>query len=129
MTKTSLEVIQRGFRNLGILDGTENLPGEMHEYAYETLVACFDEVQSVHETAFTWTLETFPDAVFEPFALLLAATVAPHYTKPPPVPRSSAIARICAFAFPDDRTDYRDIDGDGVVSDAEADAGQRALFY
>ena len=129
MTKTSLNVIERAHRHIGVLSVDETATADMQAYGLESLNAAFDELQSVHGTGFTWDIDTVPDAVFEPLSVLLAATIAPHYALAAPVPRASALMRVRAFAFPNDIEDRRDTDEDGIISEAEEAAGLEAQFF
>jgi hypothetical protein len=77
---------------------------------------------------FTWVLDDTPSAVSLPLAYVLAVEIAPHYERQSET-RGRALARLNAYAFPDDRIDSRDLDEDGVITDAESVDGKRAEFF
>ena len=123
-----LDVINIALRRLKILSADNAATADMADYAGDILDSLFAEVKEVHAMPFTWTLAATPSAALLPLGYLLAVEVAPHYNQPSE-PRSRAMARLRAYAFPDDRTDRRDSDADGVVSDAEAAAAARATYF
>ena len=128
MTKTTLDVVKMACRRIKILSVDEVPSADQYEFASEVLASLFAEVKEVHGMPFTWTTDTTPDAAFLPLSYLLAVEIAPHYGMPTE-PRSRAMGRLRAYAFPDDRTDSRDLDDDGTVSTEEAAAAERALYY
>ncbi len=122
MTKTSSEVIAEAHRRITVLSTDEDPSPDMISYAGGMLDAI------VAEESVTWTTETVPDAVYRPLAWLLAADIAPHY-EAPAEPRGKALYRFHGAIYPNDMEDRRDDDNDGVISDAEEAAGERAAFY
>lgn len=128
MPKTKLEVVAQAHRHLGLLSADETASADQDAYAGSILDALFAEMNLVQNMQFTWTVDETPDAAFLPLSGLLATEIAPHYGVASE-PRSRAIMRLRAYAFTDDRTDSRDYDNDGTVSDEEADAAVRALYY
>ena len=125
---TRLDVINSALRRIAIISVREEAEADMVLYAGGVLDSLFDELKTVHKMAFTWDLSATPDAVALPLAYLLATEIAPHYERPSE-PRSRAMARLNAYAFPDDRTDSRDLDEDGTVTVEEAADGKRAEFF
>jgi len=128
MPKTRSDVISAALRRIGVLAADEAAEADAEAYAGEALDALFAEVKQVHAMPFTWTLEETPDAAFLPMAYLLATEIAPHYERPSE-PRSRAMGRLRAYAFPDDRDLRADYDEDGTVSVDEQDAYDRAAYY
>lgn len=128
MTKTRLDVVQQAHRRLGVLSADEEATADQIAFGGEVLDALFAELNSVHSLGFTWDLTAVPDAAFLPLAGCLAVEIAPHY-EIAAEPRSRAIMRLRAYALPDDRTDERDLDESGTVSETEADVFERALYY
>lgn len=128
MTKTRLEVVQQAHRRLGVLSVDEEPTDDQFVYASDTLDAVFEECKTVQGMAFTWALDAVPDAAFLALSNLLAVEIAPHY-EVAAEPRHRAMGRLRAYAFPDDRPDERDSDEDGIVSEAEENAGKRAAYY
>lgn len=125
---TKTDVINTALRRIQVLSADEPADKDMIAYAGSLLDGVFAEVNEVQGMAFTWALDATPAAAHLPLAYLLAVEVAPHYGRPAE-PRSRAMGRLRAYAFPDDRTDSRDLDGDGIVSDAEAEAGKQAAYF
>ncbi len=128
MTKTRTEIIAQAHRELSVLSVDEDPSTEQITYAGGVLDALFEELKTVHGMAFTWTLDETPDAAFIPLGLCLAADIQRHYQMNK-VRRSRAIARLRAYAFPDDRADPADYDSDGTVTTAERQANDRAAYY
>lgn len=123
-----LDVIQMALRRIKVLSADEAADADMFAYAGDILDALFAEVISVHGMAFTWTLDETPSAAFLPLSFLLAVEVGPHYNRPTER-RSTAMARLRAYAHPDDREDSRDTDSDGVITEAEEAAAARAAYF
>lgn len=129
MAKTKIEVISQANRILGLLSVDEVPTADQYAFAETVLDGLYAELNAVHNTGFTWSLvDEVPDGIFLPLATLLAVEIAPHYDIPAG-PRSAAIMRVRSFAFSDDRPDDRDYDDDGTVTDEEAAAAERALYY
>jgi len=128
MPKTRLDVIQQAHRQIGVLSADEEATADQESFAGEVLDTLFAEVTAVHSLTITWTLSAVPDSAFLPLARLLATEIASHY-EVATEPRSRALMRYLAVVNPDNRTDSRDYDDDGTVSDEEADAAERALYY
>ena len=85
-------------------------------------------MKATQGTFTAFDLDSTPQAALLPLSYLLATEIAPHY-QVPSEPRSRAMMRLRAYLFPDDREDRRDADEDGVISDAEEQAGKEAAFY
>ena len=128
MTKTRLEVIAQAHREIRVLSVDEDPSADQESYAGAVLDSLFEELKTVHGMPFTWTLDETPDAAFIPLGLCLAADIQRHYNLNL-VRRSRAIARLRAYAFPDDRSDPADYDADGTVTDSEQAAYDRAAYY
>ena len=125
---TTLDVIAMAHRRLGVLSADDVPSADMDAFATDTLTALFDELATVHRVDVAWDLDTVPQAAFLPLSYLLAAEIAQHYERPAE-PRLRALNRFLAYAFPDDRPDSRDLDEDGTVTDDEAEAGKRAVYF
>ena len=129
MTKTRNDVINMSLRRIQVLSADEPADADMHDFAGGILDGLFAEIKGdPHNLPFTWGLDETPEAAFLPLSYLLATEVAPHYNRPSE-PRSAALMRLRGYALPDDRTDSRDTDEDGVISEAEEAAGKRAAYY
>lgn len=130
MTKTAAEVVAEAHRRLAILSVDEEPSTDQATYGAASLDGLFAELLAPpHSMGFTWVLAETPDAAYRPLAWLLATQMAAHYVVAPPEPEARAMGRLRAYAFPDDREDFRDTDDDGTVSDEEAEAGARANYY
>lgn len=128
MPKTRAEVITSALRRIGVVAEDEAASTAMETNTGEVLDTLLAEVEAAK--ALTWDLTAVPDEAFIALSNLLAADAAPLY--PPaqaPYSRGVAWMRLMGVIRPDDREDYRDTDDDGTISDAEADAGERARFY
>lgn len=129
MSKTLSEVVAQAHRRLAVLSVDEDPSADMVTYGEEMAQSLLDElIAAPHSMPFTWTLAEVPDAVYRPFAWLLAVDIAPNY-QVASESRARAMGRVRAYAFPDDRDDRRDIDEDGIITDAEELAGKQAAFY
>ena len=127
MPKNRTEIVELALRELRVLSTDENASADQIGYVGDIADLAFAEFTATHQ-AVTWTLADVPDAVARPFAQLVAADAAEHYGRPAPL-RSRALGRILAAIRQDDREDRRDVDEDGTISEDEADAGLRALYY
>lgn len=128
MPQTRLKVIEMAHRRLGLLSVDETVTADQDAFAGMTLDALFEELKTVREMAFTWSLGEVPDAAFLPLSYLLATEIAPHYDVASES-RARALARLNAYAFPDDRDYRRDTDDDGTVSADEETAGLKVAYF
>lgn len=128
MAKTSRDVATRALRLIGARGINETIAGEDYLYALEAMTNALAELQDQHSIPATWTVETVPDDVFLAFSSMTAAAISSAYGLQGPR-RTAAIGRIRAALLPDDRTDRRDTDEDGTITDAETQAGKRAAYY
>ena len=128
MTKTSSEVIAQAHREINVLSVDEEPSTDMTTYGGTMLDGLLASAVTEHGLSFTWDKETVPDGVFLGLSFLLAAHIAPHYERPYQ-PRAWGWGRFKAAINPDDREDWRDLDDDDSVSQAEIDAGDRAAYY
>ena len=128
---TRLEIVQMAHRRLGILSTDEALTADQIDFGGDVLDALFAELPYTQGTSFAWALDATPAQFFLPLSYLLAAEPAfyEHYEVQPREPRSRAMMRLRAIAFPNDAVDRRDADEDGTITDAELAAGLRAAFY
>lgn len=124
---TRTDVIERAFRILGVKAEDEALTADQYANGGDVLDSLFAELEN--EYAISWTLDTTPDVSFQPLGLLLAVELAGEYGRPRPASRPAAWRRFMATVRSDNRDDFRDLDDDGSISTAEADAGLRALYY
>ncbi len=130
MTKTSLEVVAEAHRRIKVLSNDRDPSSDMVTYGQSQLSGLFEELTNApHSMVFAWTLETVPEYMWRPLSWLLAHDIAPHYEIAPRDSYATAMGRVRAIAFPDDREDRRDTDDDGIISDDEAEAGKAALYY
>ncbi len=127
MPKNREQIVELALRELRLLSVDENADSDQIVYVGDKADLAYAEFLAGH-LAVTWTLDEVPDSVAGPFSMLVASDVAAHYNVPSPS-RSRALGRIMTVLRPDDREDSRDLDGDGTISDDEADAAARAAFY
>lgn len=128
MTKTALDIVTHGLRLIGVTAWGQASAAEDHAFGKDILDAEFERLKTEQGFPWTFTTDTVPDELFVPMAQLVASEVAPSLGKQGPN-RARAVSAMWAYAFPDDRADWRDYDGDGTVSDAEAAAAQRSLYF
>ena len=128
MAKTKREVVSLALRQLGVLAADEQASADQFNYAGDVLDAVFAEENAVQGWGFVWTMNAVPDGAALGLAQLLAAEIAPHYMVGSP-PRSRGIARLRAFAFPDNREDRADLDNDGTVTEAERTAAGYGAYF
>lgn len=124
---TRLDVIERAFRIIGVKAEDEGLTADQLANGGDVLDSLFAELGN--ETTISWTLDTTPTMSFQPLAMLLAVEIAGEYSAPKPTTRGLAWRRLMATIRSDNREDVRDLDDDGAISDEEADAGARSLYY
>lgn len=125
---TRADVITLALRQIGVVAADETPSAPDADYAGDVLDGLFAELKAVHGFTWSWTLEATPQTHALPLALALGAEIGNTYGVAT-TSKASAIGRLRALSFPDDREDRRDTDEDGVISDAEKDAGMRAVFY
>lgn len=123
---TRADVINLAHRRLGVLSADEEASADQYEYADDVLTSLFAELGQ--DVTISWDLDAVPDTSFQPLANLLAVDLAPHYAMQSE-PRSRAWMRFRATVLSDDREDLRDLDEDGTVEDAEAEAWARARYF
>lgn len=93
------DVITRAFRRIGVLAVDESVQAADEAYAREVLEGVFDEAKTTQGLKLTFGLDDIPARFVEGLALLLAADIAPTYSKQPP-PRSLGLVRLRAAAWP-----------------------------
>lgn len=127
---TRLEVITEALRRIGVVAEDEPASASQEAATGRVLDSLFAQLQEPpHSMAFTWTLATVPDAAFLPLSWLLSVAVAAQNGVPAPEPWAAALMRLRAYHFPNDLPLHGDIDDDGTVTDAEAEAAKRAAYY
>ena len=124
---TRADILRLAHRRIAVVASDEALTADQESYAGDAFDLLVPELLA--SQGITVSATAPDDAYVWPLACLLAVEIAPHYLVAPPEPRSRAIMRLRAALLSDDRTDRRDADDDGIISDAEADAGRRAAFY
>lgn len=124
---TRLDVIERAFRIIGVKAEDEGLTADQLANGGDVLDSIFAELGN--EATISWTLDTTPTMSFQPLAMLLAVELAGEYSAQKPTTRGLAWRRLMATIRSDNREDFRDLDEDGTISDEEADAGLRAIYY
>lgn len=126
---TKRNVISQALSELSVKQIGQEAEAEYYSDAVPVLDGLFAELGR-QGFGFTWGLDETPEWALIPLAQLLARDLAGRYNVPYPQDRwFKAMPRLRAHAFPDDRADWRDTDKDGTVSDDEASAAKRALYY
>lgn len=129
MPKTKAEVVAEAHRRINVLSVDETPSDDMVAYGEAAADSLLSElINPPHDMPLYWTADAVPDGVFRPFSWLLAVDLASHY-QVPAENRFAALARVRGYAFQDDRGDVRDVDADGIVTDAEASGAQRTAYY
>lgn len=124
---TRADILRLAHRRLAILAADEALSADQEAYSGDVLDLLVSEIADAQ--GITVSASAPDDGYVLALASLLAVDIAPHYLVAAPEPRSRAMMRLRAAVISDDRDDRRDVDDDGTISDAEADAGRRAAFY
>lgn len=125
---TTLEICTRALRLIQVLAADEAAEASDYDIARDALQAEFALLKQNQGFAWTWTLDTAPDALLLPLAEVTASLIAPIYGVPGPS-YARAVGRLRAYSFPDDRADRRDLDEDGAVSTAEIEADKKARYF
>lgn len=128
---TRADIIRLAMRRLGVLSADEALTADHESYVGDILDGMFATLKNVQGFTFTWALDATPDEAYLPMGYLLATepAVYEHFAVTPREPQSRALIRLRAYAFPNDIDDRRDVDDDGVISEAEEAEGKRAAYY
>lgn len=121
---TQSDLIRFAHRTLGIVSAEESVSEDQNAYAVDVLEAIAGEF-----SALGFSITAPSTAYLKPLSDLLAVDLSFHYAVQPPMPRSRAIMALRAILLSDDREDPRDTDSDGSVSDAEAEAFARSVYY
>ena len=120
------DIVNLALRNLNVISLGERASGDQFTYGKTVLDALFAEFGL--DATISWDLDTVPTVAEFALADLLASELAIHYGVQYK-PRSRAWGRLRAIVKADDRTDSRDLDGDGVVSEDEIEAAKRAEYF
>lgn len=129
MAKSKTEVVAEAHRRISVLSVDESPSDDMIAYGGDSADSLLIELNSApYDMRFFWNADAVPEGVFRPFAWLLAVDLAEHY-KVPAEPRMAALARVRKYAFPDDRVNPKDTDGDGLVTDAEVSAYEKTAYF
>lgn len=129
MPKTRADVIQMALRRLAVVASDTPSSADDAAFTGDTLDALFQEIQNTQGITITWALDATPDNTFLPLSYLLATEIAPHFSVSAPESRARAMGRLRAALIPDDRDDRRDLDDDGIITEAEIAADLRAQYY
>lgn len=125
---TKADVLRFAHRKLGVVSVDEALSADQEAYSSDMFDYMLAEIASVNGVSATIDPLNIAQAAVIPLAGLLAVELGQHYDIPTE-PRPRALLRVTAYFTPDDSTDRRDTDLDGVVSDDEAIAGLRTVYY
>ena len=100
--KTQLDIITLALRRLGVTAEDDAPTADQQANGSAALVSLFDELSL--EAVAGWTLAGgIPDYAAPGLSELLAAEIAPNYSRQPPVSRPRAYLRLIATIRPDDR--------------------------
>ena len=100
MTKTSLDVSREALRMIGVLAVDEDASADEHARAKENLEAIYAELDETYGLAPDWTIETVPDRLWKPLAMMVAGEICTGYGKPDYVAlRSAGLARVMRDEF------------------------------
>ena len=124
---TRADILRLAHRRIAVVASDEALTADQESYAGDAFDLLVPELLA--SQGITVSATAPDDGYMLALASLLAVDIAPHYLVAAPEPRSRAMMRLRAAVISDDRDDRRDVDDDGIISDAEADAGRRAAFY
>lgn len=127
MSKTKSDIVNLALRQIGVVAVDEPAQADDIKVWGDVLDAEFARIQVTEDFTWTFTTDTVPDALYEPFSRYLASFMT-MYNRPLPA-RRAAMADIRAHELPDDRTDRADANTDGTLSAAETAVADRATFY
>ena len=97
---TRADVITRALRRLRVVAANRTPTADMSAEVGTVLDGLYAELSE--DVAISWALSAVPDSALNPLADLLAAEIAPEYSRPAPVSRSRALVRFLALVNPDD---------------------------
>ena len=100
---TRRDVINRAFRFLGVVAEDESMTADQEAFAGVLLDSVYDEISD--ETPPDFTIEDIPAISATHMAMLLAADLAPSYSRPPPISRGKAMLRLMGSIRPDNRAE------------------------
>jgi hypothetical protein len=129
MPKTANDICAWALQRLNVTGIGQDPAGDNMTVAQTALESYFAELQETDGAVITWTLSEVPDAVFLPLSRYLSTELAALFAAPMPESPAKAIGRLRKALFPSDITDRRDTDGDGAISESEAEAGLRAVYF
>lgn len=127
MTKTAEQVIARAHRRIRVLAQDEPATQEMQVTGTEVLEGLYARLQT--QATIAWALSAVPDDAYLALSDYLAAHLAGEYNRPSPVTENAAFLKLMEVIRPSDAEDRRDTDEDGLISEAEEAAGDRATYY
>ena len=125
---TKNDVVTFAHRLIGILSADEVPTADQDAYAGAVLDAIFAELQTAQNMTLSWTLASVPSAALIGLAETLASDIAAHYGLSYKS-RAYGIARLRASEISDDRESSKDLDGDGTVTESEAETAAYGLYY
>lgn len=124
---TKRDLIELAYRRCGVVAEDEPMTADQERIGSTILESAFEGLSA--EAAVSWDLTDIPTIAVLPLAMVLAHDLALHNSVAPRESRGRAVIRYLGVVRPDDREDDRDLDDDGLVSDEEADAAGRAVYY
>lgn len=124
---TKRDLIELAYRRCGVVAEDEPMTADQEQIGGSLLDSAFAALEA--EAVSGFVLTDVPAIAVLPLAMVLAYDLAVHNSVPPRESRGRAVIRYLGVVRPDDREDSRDLDGDSLVSDEEADAGARAAYY
>lgn len=129
MTKTKSDICTLALVMLNVTPIGGEPEGEDMTLAQSVLESFFARFTSTDGAVLTWDLGATPEEAYLPLANILAAMLAPMFQRQSPISLTRGIGQLRELAFPNDVTDSRDLDDNGVIGDAEEQAGLEAQFY
>ena len=127
MAKTKIDIVNLALRLIGVVAVDEAAQADDMKVWGDVLDAEFARVQVSEGFTWTFTTDTVPDALYEPFSRYLASFMT-SYSRPLPS-RRAAMAAIREHQLLDDRVDRSDANEDGTLSAAEEAVADRATYY
>lgn len=121
----SAAIIDRALEELGVIGTGQQANNGDTARASSVLSSVKDTLSIEHGIT---VADTATDGLGAAVAKLLAAEMAPSYGISY-MPSSRAVMKVRSYVYSDDRENPADVDEDGTVTEAEADAYARAKYY
>lgn len=129
MTQTKNDIVTLAMQRIGVVSIGSAPSAAEYQDGVTALDAVLGEMVATQGLTMPVDIDATPDALGVALAALTAVDLSVPYEVAAPMLRSRAIMAIRSNLLTDDRTDRRDTDSDGAISEAEAYAGKQAAYF